>query len=108
MNALDLLVLAVATWRLTSFLVNEAGPFNLGYKIRQLVGIRYDEQSVPYGTNTVAEMLLCVWCTSFWIGVILGGVHLLAPTVAFYIALPFALSGMAILFQVILDRLERE
>ena len=61
-----LVILALATWRLSSLLVREDGPFDVFGKFRSAVGVKYDEHSRPYGTNPVAEALTCLWCTSIW------------------------------------------
>lgn len=66
----DLLVLSMATWRMTSLLVNEDGPKDVFGKFRSFVGVRYNEFSVPYGTNWIAEMLLCTWCASMWVALV--------------------------------------
>jgi len=63
---LDFVIKALATWRLASLLVNESGPLGMFDKLRHAVGVRYDERSVAYGTNNLAELLTCVWCTSMW------------------------------------------
>lgn len=68
--AIWFIVLSLATWRVTSLLVNEAGPFDLFAKLRHLVGVRYDERSVPYGTNVLANAFSCIWCMSVWIALI--------------------------------------
>jgi hypothetical protein len=63
----DLFILMLATWRLTSLVVKEDGPWNLLAQdcgadrrpLRRAVG--------AHGLNIVAE-LTCMWCTSVWVG----------------------------------------
>ena len=89
------LVFALATWRISSLLVEEEGPFCILDRLRIAVGIAWDENSDVYGKNVVAEIFLCVWCMSMWVGVALTIAYVLAPTETFYIMLPFALSAVA-------------
>lgn len=68
MSVVVLLIGCLVTWRIASLLVHEAGPFDMFGRLRDATGIAYDEQSQRYGKNVVAEMLLCLWCTSIWAG----------------------------------------
>lgn len=95
---LNFLVLALATWRLASLFVDEAGPADMFLKFRHFAGIRFNEFSTPYAINWVGEMLLCLWCTSLWTGTFLALIHLLLPTLVWQLlAYPLALSAAAIL-----------
>jgi hypothetical protein len=64
---LELLISSLAVWRISSLLVREDGPVDVFAKLRTFMGVRYDEYSVPYGTNVIGSLLLCVWCTSIWV-----------------------------------------
>ncbi len=98
MTITDLAILALATWRLTSLLSNEDGPGEVFAKIRSKLGVRYDQQSKPYGTNLVSQALSCVWCASWWIGLFWTALYLVwQPSV--YLALPLALSAGAIIIE---------
>ncbi len=48
---MDILILMLATWRISSLLVDENGPFDIFAELRYRVGVRFDKQSKPYGTN---------------------------------------------------------
>lgn len=95
---LDFLVLALATWRLTSLLVWEDGPFEVFARIRHLLGVRYDEQSRPYGKNWFAKGVVCPACASVWFGFIWAGLYYLWGD-SVWIALPLALSAGAIVVE---------
>src|SRR5690606_33513915 len=56
-NPLDLLLLALATWRLTSLLVQEAGPFRV---------FQWMRKHIPHG-----GLLECIWCCSVWCAALL-------------------------------------
>lgn len=70
-------------------------------KMRSWVGVYYDEFSEPQGKNVVARALLCVWCVSIWVA--LGFTVLYYFDLAYWVALPFALSAAAILIERIVD-----
>ncbi len=96
------LILALATWRITSLLVNEYGPFNLLERMRYWLGVRYDEDLRRIGTNVVAEAFTCVWCLSVWVGLVLSVALYAMPVLSVWLLLPFALSAGAI----VIDRLK--
>jgi hypothetical protein len=63
------LLVTLAVWRLSSLLVNEAGPWSIFYRLRAAAGVKYDE----YGTRSakgLAGILICVWCCSIWVSAI--------------------------------------
>ena len=98
---MELMLIALATWRVSSLLVFEEGPFLVLVKMRSLAGVYYDEFSEPQGRNVFARALLCVWCISFWVAI--GFTVLYFYGVAFWVALPFALSAVAIIIERIID-----
>jgi hypothetical protein len=93
MTILEFLVLTLATWRISSILVEEDGPFEVFDKLRHKLGVRYDEHSYPYGENELAKTLTCIWCVSPWVGLCWMLFWLAWPQVAFYVALPLALTA---------------
>jgi len=56
------------TFRLTVMFVYERGPEDIFSRLRTLIGVRFNEYSVPYGTNVVARLFLCHKCLSVWVG----------------------------------------
>ena len=117
MSLTYLVVLALATWRLSSLLVLEDGPFGIFRRLRRFVGAgefspagldaeRLTQQEVEAvmmsagrPESFLAGLLSCVWCTSVWVGAFWVVMTLAAPTVTFYVALVFALSAAAIFLQ---------
>lgn len=93
------LILALATWRITSLLVNEYGPFNLLERLRYRLGVRYDESLQRIGTNVVAEAFTCMWCLSVWVGMVLSIALYAMPVLSVWLFLPFALSAGAIVIE---------
>lgn len=95
---LEFIVLALATWRLTSLLVWEDGPLEVFARLRHLLGVRYDERNQPYGSNWFAKGVICPACASVWFGFLWAGAYFLWPN-AWWVALPFALSAGAMIVE---------
>ena len=101
----DYLVIALAVWRLSSLLVNELGPYVILERLRNKVGVKIEPNTlIPYGSNQFAELFVCVWCMSFWIGIIAWISYLLNARLTVIIAIPLALSAGAI----VIERIVRE
>lgn len=115
MTLLQIVVFALATWRISSLLVNEDGPRKIFYMWRVYAGIvpvtniRYDMPNEHYfeiSEDFLAQVLSCVWCTSIYVGAAWVVFFLTFPTIAFYAATPFALSACAILFNLVVEKLK--
>lgn len=121
MDPLHLIILALATWRISSLFVNEDGPFFVFEKLRTRSGI-YWHVPMPYHIESIQhsvlmepvlivpdrffpQLLSCVWCFSAHAGGALVLLHFLLPTITFYAALPFALSTLAILINLVVEKL---
>jgi len=95
------IVYALAVWRISHLIAFETGPFQVLDKIRFILGVRYDEQSVRYGKNVIAEGIICIWCNSVWFGLLWTLLYLtINPTILLIISLPLALSTVAIIIEV--------
>jgi len=99
MSPTDLIVLGLATWRLTSLIVWEAGPWDILAHLRHLLGVRYDAQSQRYADTMLGRMVICPWCASVWCGVAMTVFYLLTPRVSVWIGLPLAFSAVAVLIE---------
>lgn len=99
MGLMDFLVLGLATWRLTSLLVKEDGPWDLFARFRSWAGVKFDARSEPYAATFLGSLLTCVWCTSVWVGSFLTLSWMLAPLITRFLSMPFALSTLAIFIQ---------
>jgi hypothetical protein len=94
------LVLALATWRISSLLVNEDGPWFAFARLRARVGVRYsDETFQRYATNQIAGAFICVWCMSVWVGLSWALAWELWPEPTTWVAWPLALSAGSILVE---------
>lgn len=106
MTLLELAVYALATWRLSSLFVAERGPFDVFKRIREAVGIQHNEDGL---ISVVPETLLggilgCLWCASCWVGAACAIMVYFAPVATFWLALPLALSGAAVLIETFVRR----
>jgi hypothetical protein len=100
--AIDLLtfvIVGLAVYRISDMLADDTqeGPWDILTRFRNLVGVFYDEYGVQQGSNIIARMVVCIYCNSFWVGLLATAGWLLVPDVTVVISLPFALSGAAVL-----------
>lgn len=95
---LEFLILSLATFRIAYFLVEESGPWHVAEKLRELAGLRANENgwTDPNG-GFWAQLLSCIYCTSVWVALLLTLLYLVSSGIAFMVALPFAFSTVAIL-----------
>jgi len=68
MTSFEFIVLGLATWRVSSLLVDEKGPFDIFIRLRKLVGIEHDQDGIPtlIPDGFFPGILSCVWCCSVW------------------------------------------
>jgi hypothetical protein len=99
MEFTNLLVYGLATWRVSSLFVREDGPFFVFRLIRELAGMTHDEngQVVQIPDRFFAQLLSCVWCTSFWAALFWVILWIIIPEITFILAFLFALSTVAIM-----------
>lgn len=90
----------LASWRLASLLVNEAGPADVLLHIRCCLGVYHDEDGKPTAwSNIVASLFSCVWCMSVWTSALMLLVWWIWPPVV----LALAASTVAVLVQEAID-----
>lgn len=98
---MDFFVLALATYRISMFLAVEDGVFGIFERMRTGAGVKKDEYGQMYGDNELARMMICMYCNSVWVGVLIAGLYMLFPQFV-YVVLPLALSGAVVLVKEIL------
>lgn len=85
--------LSLATWRLASLLVNEAGLFSVFARLRRAAGVRTDNTGRKYADNELGELLTCVWCMSIWTAGLVLICERFAPRIVDVLALSAAAIG---------------
>src|SRR5512146_2920944 len=97
MDLIALLLLGLATWRLSHMLVGEDGPWFAFYRLRRWAGIEHDEDRHVFKVpeRFLPMVLSCVWCASVWVSAGWVVFWLLAPAVALPVAAWFAVSAVA-------------
>ena len=90
------IILALATWRISSLLCDEDGPWNVFSKLRNKVGVKYNEQNELYASNEIAKIFTCLWCISYLVGGVVAVVYLLIPS-SIYLFAALAFSSVAML-----------
>lgn len=86
----------LATWRITSLIVDEDGPFDMFVKFRSFIGVYYDEYSQAQGRNVVARAFTCFWCASIWVSVVVALLAGYYSTLLEFFVSVLALSALAI------------
>lgn len=101
MTIIDLLILALATWRLSSLIVNERGPWHVFQHIRERFGIGHDESGLiaVIPPTFMGELLTCLWCCSCWVGAAVAVMLYFQPVATIWLVLPLALSGAAVVIE---------
>ena len=88
-DCFDVIILGLSTWRISSMFINEDGPFDIFFRIREWIG---DE-------GFFAGLFSCVWCLSVWVAIFLTLSAIMNKTVTLYLMLPFALSAIAVILE---------
>jgi len=101
LTPISLLLLVLATWRLSAMIAYEVGPWRLFVRLRRLVGIEPDDAGRPAAWNPdafLAGLFVCLWCVSVWVGPALMVMVVVWPP-AQWLLTPLALSAGAILVE---------
>ena len=106
MDMIEILMLGLACWRLSSLFVNEKGPFDMFVRIRKMAGIEHTQDGIPFGwPNTFfGKLLECMWCFSVWVSAMLILAYIFLPKITMYFALWLALSTIAIVINDVMLR----
>jgi len=97
--------LSLAAWRLASLVANEDGPWMIFKRFRS----RAEQWCKKYKFCRelgLYELVTCEWCNSIWIGVGLTVLYLWVSEAILYIALPLALSTVAIIIKYVVQLLQ--
>ncbi len=82
---MTLLICALATYRITRIILIEDGPFNIFVTLRGALD--------PDQKTWLGKGMACIWCVSFWVGLVL--VYLATFAVGFLLVSGLAVSALA-------------
>lgn len=80
LTTIELIMLGLAVWRLTSLLKDEAGPWNVFGKLRSL--LRTENEESFFG-----KLFGCHFCLSMWSAAITYGLYVTCPVIPIILAL---------------------
>jgi hypothetical protein len=102
MNYLLLITLPLAVWRISNMLADteQSGLFNSLDWIRKKAGVKFNPDGTFYAkSGSIGDGLMCVLCSSVWVGILFTILLVCNQKVTFFVSLPFALSALAIFIQ---------
>ena len=89
MEFFELIIMALATWRLASMFVSEDGPFDIFRRIRSLFGVTHHDDGtiarIP--DKSLSKLFTCIWCMSVWIAAVVYLVWVVAPILVYILGL---------------------
>jgi hypothetical protein len=108
MTLTTLVILIATTWRVSSLIANESGPFGVFEKFRAWCEYMCDNNRFCAAFR-LYEGVTCEWCNSVWVGTLLTALcapflHLSVPEL---LGLPLALSTGAIVIKYLVHNLEQ-
>ena len=70
---MNLLLVGLAAWRLTSLIREERGPFLMFTRFRELCGVTHNEDGAPvnFPDTEIGLVLSCSKCLSIWVGLVI-------------------------------------
>lgn len=114
--AVDLLLLSLATFRLTEIVTEEKVACWLRRPFcEQRIVVREDGkedvEEVPTGSGlrrAAGEMILCPWCAGVWIATLLCFLYVLLPGFAHVVLLAFGAAAGALILQIFAKLMDRK
>ena len=87
-STIELVIMALAAWRVAVFLVRESGPWGIVRRIREWSGIEHDIEGrpLPYLGGMPGSLFSCVWCMSFWTAIMIMSVRVYADLIVVMLA----------------------
>lgn len=90
-NWFEFIIFSLGTWRISTILVREDGPFDVFFKLRAM----FDDKQIE-----LFDLLFsCVWCMSVWVATFIILSAIMNKTLTLYLILPFALSAIAVILE---------
>lgn len=90
-------LIGASTWRITHILLRENGPFKMFRRLREALGVRYDDElNEDRVTEFKYEITVCIWCLSVWVATLIAAAYVVAPTPTAWVCRAFAASALAV------------
>ncbi|MDR6884876.1 DUF1360 domain-containing protein [Bacillus sp. 3255] len=97
MTILTFIILALAVFRITHFIVYDKifEPVRNNFVTRDFIDYQFT-YTLQGGSvrRFIGSVMNCYWCAGIWVSAVLIGSYLIAPTITFYVGLIFALSSI--------------
>ena len=102
------LILCLATWRISSLLAFERGPYAIFEKLRGWADTRDDSSVIAFIGKDESELsqgLSCLWCNSVWGATAFTLLSCIFGVIPYWwlLFLPFGISGGVIFLQKIME-----
>lgn len=104
MNPIHLFLLVAATWRMTSLVCNEEGPFAIFEKNRQWFR-RMHKTHAWFRATHLYNGVRCEWCTSIWVAFPFLAAYTIWPEYVIWYATALTLSAGTIVVKYIVQTL---
>lgn len=97
----DILIGALAVWRVTSLLHRERGPFDIFLRLRERIGVKHSDGMLGdvFPDTYLGQMFGCPWCLSMNVAIVWTALYAIGAPVIVWLSLPFALSALALLVE---------
>lgn len=96
----NLILLSLSTWRMSSMIRDEAGPYSIFERFRAWAGITeayYNGKRELYSNGTLlSDILQCFWCLSIWVGAIVALIAVVFRVISLSEFIFYTLSNSAI------------
>lgn len=96
-------MLGLAVSRTAYFIAREDGPLGFMVKLRMKAGTKFNDLGMEYAENNFAEGLLCTYCNSFWISIVVVVCYSYFSKLVMLLSIVLALSMIAVMLTKLLD-----
>lgn len=107
---LALVLIAVATWRVSYMLVLEDGPADIFLRLRGAIGVdQYEDAATediskwPFWRSFLAGLFSCIYCMSIWIGTFFAIFY--APNIGAWVLYSLGASSAAIFINLVHEKM---
>ncbi len=100
LNLVEFGLLSLAAWRITHFIVEERGPFNvMGWIREHIFRFQYFPKTATYFIPAWSEVFSCVWCLGIYMWILLFIMRLYILSAMNFVILSLAASAVIIFIE---------